>query len=200
MIEWLEAIDQQIVLLINGFNSPKMDEIMWVISGKLTWVPLYLFLLYITFIKLGWKKTIVFFLTILLAVGCTDFICSGIIKDLVQRYRPSHNLQLIDKLHFYRYENGTFYQGGKFGFVSSHAGNFFALAWFTGWTLNKYYKWMLPFMLVIATIVSLSRIYLGVHYLSDIIGGFIIGTSVAYLLHKFVYQRLIQKPYFQDEI
>lgn len=195
MIDWLESIDQQIVLTINSWNTPFLDELMWLISGKITWIPLYLLLIYLGFLKLGWKKVLLFVGTVILAVGCTDFICSGIIKDMVLRYRPSHHLLLTDQLHFYHYGNGDVYKGGQYGFVSSHAGNFFALAWMAGWILKPHFKQLLPFLLILAVVISYSRIYLGVHYLSDIIGGFIVGTLVSMLVYRYVYLKL-EKHFF----
>lgn len=190
MIDWLESIDRQIVLTINGWNNSLLDEIMWVISGKITWIPLYIALIYFGIQKLGWKKALLYIGCVLLAVGCTDFICSGIIKELVQRYRPSHNLLLVDSLHFYEFEDGSVYRGGKYGFVSSHAGNFFALAWMAGWILKPYYKRILSTLLILAVIISYSRIYLGVHYLSDIIGGIIVATFVSIIIYRLIYLRL----------
>lgn len=187
MIEWLESIDQQIILAVNGWNNSFFDELMWFISGKTTWIPLYLFLIAIGFVKLGWKKALFYVGCVFLAIGCTDFICSGIIKEAIQRYRPSHNLLLTNQLHFYEFENGTVYKGGQYGFVSSHAGNFFALAWLTGKIMQPYFRWLLPSFLLLAILISYSRIYLGVHYLSDIIGGFLVGTTVALCVYRFVY-------------
>lgn len=196
MIDWLESIDQQIVLTINGWNSPFLDEFMWIISGKITWIPLYAALIAIGFYKLGWKHTLIYIGCVVLAVGLTDFICSGIIKGLVQRYRPSHHLQLIHNLHFYRLETGTFYQGGQYGFVSSHAGNFVALSWTAGWILKPWFRWLLPVLLLLTLLICYSRIYLGVHYLSDIIGGAIIGTGVALVVYRLIYLKL--KKYISE--
>ena len=192
MIDWLESIDQQLVLAINGWNSPFLDEFMWIISGKITWIPLYLILICLGFVRLGWKKALLYIGCVLLAVGVTDFIGSGIIKELVQRYRPSHNLELIHQLHFYRTETGTLYQGGQYGFVSSHAGNFFALSWMVGWVLKPYFRWLLPVLLILTVIICYSRMYLGVHYLSDILGGALIGTGVALLVYRMVYLKVNQ--------
>ncbi|MCO5259224.1 MAG: phosphatase PAP2 family protein [Crocinitomicaceae bacterium] len=187
MIEWFESIDRAIVVAINSWNSPLLDDVMWTFSARVTWIPLYVFLIYLGFKQLGWKKALFYFVCTISVVGCTDFICSGIIKELVQRYRPSHNLLITDTLHFYQFENGDFYKGGQYGFVSSHAGNFFALSWFVGWVMQPYYKRLLPTLLILSILISYSRIYFAVHYLSDIIGGFIIGTGVAFLIYKYIY-------------
>lgn len=193
MIEWLESVDRQIVLAINGWNSPFFDELMWIVSGKTTWLPLYFILIGLGFWKLGWKRALLYVACVIMAVGCTDFICSGVIKEAIQRYRPSHHALLTDQLHFYSDGSGFVYKGGQYGFVSSHAGNFFALAFTSGWILRHYFKWVLPLMLGLAVLISYSRIYLGVHYLSDIIGGMIIGTAVSIAIYRLVYCKLVVK-------
>ncbi len=193
MIDWLESIDRSIVLTINSWNTPLFDEIMWVLSGKITWIPLYLFLIGLGFFKFEWKKALLYIGCVVISIGLTDLICSGVIKEMAQRYRPSHNLLLTDILHFYTFEDGSVYKGGQYGFVSSHAGNFFSLAWIAGLILKPYYKRALPTLLILAVVISYSRIYLGVHYLSDIIGGFIVGTIVSVIIYRYFYLKLSVK-------
>lgn len=190
MIDYLEHIDRSIVLLINGGNHPVLDEIMWVISGKLTWIPLYLLLIYLGFRKMPVRTFLIYFLCVVASVAIADLISSQLIKELVARYRPSHHALLREQLHFYVQSNGDIYKGGKYGFVSSHAANFFALAFSSGLILRPYYRHMLKILLIIAVIVSFSRIYLGVHYLSDIVGGALIGSLCGWVMYRFVFSKL----------
>jgi undecaprenyl-diphosphatase len=193
MIEWLESIDRAIVLSVNSIHSPLLDQIMWYISGKSIWIPFYLVLIYLAYRKLGVKNCLYFVLLVVLSIVLSDVVSSKIIKEFVQRYRPSHHLKLTNLLHFYQTKPGEFYRGGEYGFVSSHAANFFALATAGTLILKKYY-FKLPYVLfVIAFIVSLSRIYLGVHYVSDIIGGALVGSSIAYLIWKYIWAKFITK-------
>ena len=187
MIEWLESLDRAIVLSVNGIHSPLLDQLMWYISGKTIWIPFYLLLIFLGYRKLGKKKTLYFLIVIISSIVLSDLVSSKIIKELVQRYRPSHHLRLTHLLHFYQTKPGDFYRGGQYGFVSSHAANFFALATSTGLILKKHY-FRLPYVLfLLAILVSFSRIYLGVHYLSDIIGGALVGTLIAYLIWKYIW-------------
>ncbi len=190
MIETLEHIDRTIVLLVNSGNHPFLDEVMWVISGKLTWIPLYLLLVYWGYRKLELRPFMIYFLCVVVAVILADVISSQLIKELVARYRPSHHALLRNQLHFYVESNGNPYMGGQYGFVSSHAANFFALAVSAGLVLRKFYPHMLKILLIIAVIVSFSRIYLGVHYLSDIIGGAAIGATLGWFMYRFVFSKL----------
>jgi undecaprenyl-diphosphatase len=187
MLDYFEAIDKAIVLAINSIHTPLLDEIMWLISGKIIWIPMYLFLVYLAYQHFGKKNTIYFVVLVIAAIALSDLVSSKIIKESVERYRPSHNLELESQLHFYKQKNGEFYQGGEYGFVSSHAANFFAIALFVGLIFREKAPQLIYTLFSIAILVGFSRIYLGVHYLSDIIGGSIVGTTISFLLWKFVW-------------
>ena len=189
MDNFLEKIDQSIVLTINGWHTPFLDEIMWIISSKLVWIPFYLFLIYLAAKKNTFKQTVFFTLLAILSVVLSDLISTHCFKEVFLRYRPSHNLLLTEKLHFYESKPGEFYRGGQYGFISSHAANFFAIAVFVGYSLRAFYPKLLTTLIIIATIVCFSRIYLGVHYLSDVFVGGLVGTTIALLLSKLIFSR-----------
>ncbi|MCR9171701.1 MAG: phosphatase PAP2 family protein [bacterium] len=193
MIEWLESIDRSIVLSVNSWNTPFLDELFWLVSAKLTWIPFYLFLLFLFFRKSDWKNSGVFLLCAIIAVGLSDFTSSQIIKDSVMRYRPSHHALLTEQLHFYSFSDSEFYKGGQYGFVSSHAANFFAVCTFAWLALKNWYPKIGWLVFSIAVLVSFSRLYLGVHYLSDLIGGALLGTTFAWLIHRFLFLPINKK-------
>jgi undecaprenyl-diphosphatase len=190
MIEFFENIDQQIVLTINGFNSPFWDEIMWWISARITWLPLYITLLFLIYRKNNIKIAILFLVFVVLCIVIADTLSVYAFKETFQRYRPSHNLLLKDKLHFYEISKNNFYTGGKYGFVSSHATNFFVV--FTSFylTFRKQYPKLIYFLLFCAILICYSRIYLAAHYLSDVIAGAILGILVSFFLHQFVWKKI----------
>ena len=187
----MESIDRSIVLAINSLHTPLLDEIMWLISGKIIWIPMYLFLIYLSYQYFGKKNTIYFVVLVIASIALSDLVSSKLIKESIERYRPSHNLELESKLHFYKQKNGEFYQGGEYGFVSSHAANFFALALLVGLIFKEKAPKLIYTLFAIAVLVGFSRIYLGVHYLSDIIGGALVGTTISYLIWKFVWLRRV---------
>ncbi len=193
MIEYLEGIDRAIVEAVNGWNTPFLDKVMWIISGKLTWIPFYLFLLFLSWRAFGWKVASVFFLTVVCTVAITDQTTTHLFKDVFQRYRPSHHALLTDRLHFYEIEPGNFYKGGTYGFISAHAANFFGICMLSIFHLKSKYKWMVPVLISIAIVVSFSRLYLGVHYLSDLFVGALLGTLVAYLMYRFVFSNIVKR-------
>lgn len=185
--DWIE-IDQQVLVAINSWHAEWADQLMWCISGKWTWLPLYVLLIGLLLWRYGWKRTLLMVLAIGMAVGLADFISSGIIKPFVCRLRPTHDPELMGILHLV---NG--YRGGMFGFVSSHAANTLAcaLVFIRIWTqkndclerkqsLDVRYAWLL---LIWVVMNCYSRMYLGVHYPGDILGGLLVGGCVAELIY-----------------
>ena len=184
MLEQLLHIDTEILLAINGWHAPWADQLMWIISAKATWIPLYLLLIGLLVWRyhqpaptpIKWLQKVpacvVMIVAIGLAVGAADFIASGILKDWVARPRPSRVPELEGVLHLV-----NDYRSGQYGFVSSHAANTMAVALlFSLIWRNKIATCGL--MLWVAA-NCYSRMYLGVHYPTDILGGLIVGLLVA---------------------
>jgi len=193
MIEFLEEIDRSIVLAINGWNNPFMDELMWWISARITWIPLYLFLFYLAFKTLTRNQLFLFLGLIGLTIALTDLTSVHLFKNVFLRYRPSHNLLLTEKLHYYLIKPGEYYKGGEYGFVSSHAANFFAIITFVSLVLRKAYPKLIYPLFFIGLVIAYSRMYLGVHYLSDVFVGALVGSSIAFLVHRLLYLRFSEK-------
>lgn len=191
MIELLLNCDKQLLLFINGIHMPWLDEFMWALSSKWINFPLACILFLMLYKTLNWKKAIFLLFTSLLVVGLSDLITSQLIKDLIQRPRPSHDIILQSKLHFYYISNQP-YLGGQYGFVSSHAANLAAVFMYLFIYLRNNKCLLFGFMTYVL-FVGISRIYLGVHYPSDILGGFIFGLAMGWALRKFVFGKLLLK-------
>lgn len=188
MIEYLEHIDRQLFLFLNSFHSELGDQIMWFISGKLEWIPLYILLLYLV-IKKYKKQSIYIIAGIGLTILLSDQVSVKLFKEVFERYRPCQNLELKEIVQLVNNKCG-----GLYGFVSSHAANSFAMAVFIGSFLKRYYSYSLAILLVWASIVAFSRVYLGVHYPSDILAGALLGTGLAVLVYRVVNNILKLKP------
>jgi undecaprenyl-diphosphatase len=176
MLEFILDLDTKLFLFLNGLHSPFWDTIMWAISDKEFWYPFYGILILAMVWRYKWN-TIAILLFIALLITLSDQLSVKAFKEVFERWRPSHNPQIKDLVHTVKG-----YRGGDFGFVSSHAANTFAMAFFTSKLFqNRYYSW---FIFIWAALVSYSRIYLGVHYPLDIMGGALLGMLLGYLIFK----------------
>lgn len=199
-MDWLIEIDWQLMRLLNFDGGPFMDALMYGVSYKFTWVPLYLLLVW-----LAWRKNsllaekeryyefALFVLVTVLVIAMSDQIASGLIKTAVQRPRPSHQEGLMESLHYVNE-----YRGGAYGFVSSHASNSIAMVMWVYYYLTRGVgnlitggrKHLLMAGLVLFLVLNCySRIYLGVHYLGDILGGLAVGLFTA-KMGIVMYQRM----------
>ena len=173
MIESIKHWDEKAFLWLNSFHSDGLDPIVLQLTQTITWVPLYLLLLYLIYRKDPKNTAWVIggaMLTILLA----DQVSSGLMKPYFERLRPCHNPQWEELLHSY----GRC--GGLYGFVSSHAANTFGMATFLTLILHKKQKGIY-WLFLYAVVVSYTRIYLGVHYPLDVFFGALVGVLSAYL-------------------
>lgn len=177
--------DIDILLWINGHWSAWLDEVMWVISGSKTWIPLYAVLITLIAYKYrNWKPVLLILIGFGVAVGLSDFICSGVLKPWVCRLRPTHEPG-IDPIHLV---HG--YTGGKYGFCSSHAANSMSVALLFSLLYNK--KTATICLMTWVAAVCYSRMYLGVHYPTDIAAGLLIGALMAVSVYRvFVRWRLL---------
>lgn len=178
MLEKILDLEKELFFALNGSDSAFLDNIMWLYTGKIMWIPLALFIIGILVYKKDWHEYILIFLAITLVVTLCDQFASQICKPLFTRFRPTHHPEFMDQV-----QTVFDYTGGRYGFISSHAANAFGLA--TYMTLLFHYRSRLFTIAIFfwALMTAYTRIYLGVHFISDIIPGIIAGIVFGYLTY-----------------
>lgn len=176
MIDYLMDIDTEALLAVNGMYSSFQDALWWMVSAKWSSALLVLSLLWILIHK-NRRHALLVLAMVALAVLLADQVSSGLIKHLVERLRPTHDPSLENAVHIV---NG--YRGGMYGFVSSHAANFFAIATLVSFIMRHRLVVMALYGWGLAQ--CYSRMYLGVHYPGDILGGIIVGVLAGWLVWR----------------
>ena len=185
MLDFLKNTDRDLFLYLNGFHCGFCDTIMPYLTSFWVWIPLFAWWLYLVY-KKYMQKTIILILFVAGLIFASDQ-GSGIIKKSVKRYRPTYNTEISEKVH-----TVDGYRGGQYGFVSSHAANAFALAVFLFLIMKPTSSIFVLSLFLYACITCYTRLYLGVHYPLDLLGGAVLGTLLAIIFSK-VYFKFIKE-------
>lgn len=178
MFNWLLHLDHKLFTFLNSLHASWMDIIQYWISNKYTWIPLYILLLIGVIVHYKKKS----FLIILMMAGLIT-VCdqsSQLFKYGIGRYRPCRT----ESTHQPKPHLVNEHCGGRYGFYSAHASNSFAIALFIGYLLTPVMKHSKKYLLAWAGIVAYSRVYLGVHYPSDILVGAFMGVIYGWLFYR----------------
>lgn len=187
-METVLEFDQQFFFWINqGLSNEVLDRIMPIWREKTTWIPLYILLLVLSFIRLKWKKALVFALLVAATVGIADQTSSEWIKKSVKRVRPCKDAEVSAAVNLPMGRCGSGYS-----FTSSHATNHFAVATFIAFVL--FAGSLLPQLLLFfwAASIGFGQIYVGLHYPLDVIVGSILGFLIGYSMYQ-IYQLICRQ-------
>ena len=167
----LVELDTILFNLINSSGDSSFDTFMILMSDKLIFIPLYIYILYILF-KMFKKDFLWIILSISFLIFLADFGSVKFFKEVFERLRPCYQLENV---------RIVLECGGKYGFISSHASNMFSIAFFIGLLTKR--KFLFIGLFSLATIIGYSRIYLGVHFPFDIVGGMFWALLVSYFTY-----------------
>ena len=183
MLEAIKDLDRHLLLAINQAHHPALDALMVFASNRLAWIPFYALLI-------GWliyhfrRRALLLLPLVIAAVGLADSITSRLFKPFFGRPRPCHDAVIFTQL---RLPDGC---GGQFGFLSSHASNSMALAVFMALVLPSIrFRGLKITIFLWSLLLSYSRMYLGAHYPTDVLGGAAIGALLGWAAAALYHQQ-----------
>ncbi len=194
LLSMLKAMDTMVFLTVNSHHNAYFDSVMWLVSGKLIWVPMYVSLFFVLLKNYSYKVVFAILLAIGVVILFTDSFTAQVIRPWVCRLRPSNlDNPMSSMVHIV---DG--YRGGAYGFPSNHASNTWGLAFFITFLFRRYK--LTFFFFLWALLVCYSRMYLGVHYFGDLlIGGLLAlagASTVFYVFRKVSGDTRLQKVKF----
>ena len=179
----IREIDESVTLAVNGLHTALSDQFWRFMSDKKVWIPFYLILITLLLYRLGWKKTLLaVFCTALTILACDQ--TAELFKYSVGRLRPCYNLDMVEG--GLRILEG---RGHLFGFFSAHAADSFGVAACLGgcMLMKAKGKGRLPLVAMLfiwALLVSVSRVFLGKHFVGDVLTGAVTGMTYGFLMSR----------------
>ena len=191
MVESLIPIERELFLLLNSPHTPFLDAFFYCISQAQVWIVFGLVLIALLSYRQKVGEVVCLLVMLGLLILITDQISSGIFKPFFQRLRPTHHPATEDVV-----KTVLDYKGGMYGFISSHAANFMAAGIFLSLVVrNRWFTFAIIFLMLT---VSYSRIYLGVHFVTDVLGGLLLSVVTAplvYFLYRKTREVFLQIPF-----
>ena len=172
MLTW----ERNLFFMLNGSDSAWLDSIMHIVSVQNVWVPLYLSVAFLVFYNTRISQGALLFFSFVLLVVLTDQFSSGLVKPIFERLRPGHHPDFMDYVQLV----GN-HRGGGYAFISGHATNHTGFAVLLSLVFRN--RWVTFVSLFWAGLICYSRVYLGMHFVSDVVGGIIAGTLIAMALY-----------------
>ena len=187
MLEKGLQLERELFFFLNGSDSALLDNFFFIYTNKWTWLIFYLCFLWVFIYRKHWKEIVCVIVAVIFLIVLADQISSSFFKPFFQRFRPSHHPDFMDQVKIL-----FDYRGGRYGFISGHATNAFAFATFCALIFrNRFFTFTI---FLFALLTAYSRVYIGVHFISDILVGAIVGILIAISIYLIYNQ--IRKNWF----
>ncbi|KQC34116.1 transmembrane PAP2 superfamily protein [Nonlabens sp. YIK11] len=173
----LKELDWEATVALNDWGNDTVDLFFNIVTHKLYSIPFYLVLLFFFYNKLGWKNTLISVVTIAILIAASDQI-ANLFKDGFERLRPFREPALEGVI------SKVGRSGGTYGFYSAHSSSAIGLATFVCLLLWKSQRVLCIITIIWAILVAYSRVYLGLHYLGDILMGAVMGVLLGIICFK----------------
>jgi len=188
MLEKELQLERDLFFFLNGSDSTFWDNFFYIYTLQWTWLIFYVCFLWVFIYKKNWKEIVCVLVAVSLLILLTDQISSGFFKPVFQRLRPTHHPDFLDQV-----KTVFNYRGGNYGFISGHATNAFGFAAFCALIFrNRLFTFTIY---LFALLNAYSRIYIGVHFVSDVVVGALVGMLIAVCIYL-IYNRIRHKWFF----
>jgi undecaprenyl-diphosphatase len=168
--------DKELFIFLNSFGNENWDSFWLIITNQISWVPLYLIFSFLIYKSYGWKKLIAILILVAILITFSDQFVN-FIKNFYERLRPNNDASINQIIRIVKHPGG-------YSFLSGHATTSMAVSFFVYLTLRKFYKYI-GLIFIWPLLFAYSRVYLGVHYPTDILSGLIVGVLIGFIFYKF---------------
>ena len=183
MLEKIIQLDKELLVFLNGLGSPTFDGLWLIITKQVYWAPFFLVVFFLLQKKLGWKNFGYYLLfTALLILVCDQ--TANLFKNSLERLRPCNDEEIKGIIRIVK-------SSSSYSFFSGHATSSMATTVFTFLILKKFYR-QVYLLFLFPLIFAYSRIYLGLHFPTDILTGYFFGATFGFICYK-LFQKHILK-------
>lgn len=183
MLETIQNWDADLLIYLNRLGNKSWYSVWLAITKTITWTPLFGLIVFLLFKTYHKRQAFLIFIYMLFAV-LVNVALMLTVKFIVERPRPIYVPEIKESLYLFK-------EASNFGFYSGHASFSFLIATLSTFLLRKKYSWII-WIYLFPVFFCYSRIYFGVHYISDILIGAVVGTAIAVFANKRINQALHQ--------